>query len=123
MKTAGGSKALSKVRTVLIDGAVQTQAGNDSKSGTYSFRVKPPNRYYTELRNGAKTEIVAYNGKSVWHQRNSGQIETLLGAEALEVEAAAEYDNLRFLGLAKQKIGAAYKGTVALRGTRLIRSN
>jgi outer membrane lipoprotein-sorting protein len=116
VKAAGGGKALSKVRTVLIDGTAQAQAGNDSKSGTYSFRVKLPNRYYTELRNGAKTEIVAYNGKSVWHQGDSGQIETLLGAEALEVEAAAEYYNLRFLGLAKQKIGTAYKGTVALRG-------
>ena len=44
VKAAGGSKALSKVRTVLIDGTVQAQAGNDSKSGTYSFRVKLPNR-------------------------------------------------------------------------------
>jgi hypothetical protein len=116
VKAAGGSKALSKVRTVLIDGTVPAQAGSNGRSGTYSFRVKLPNRYYTELRNGAKTEIVAYNGKSVWHQGDSGQIETLLGREALEVEAAAEYYNLRFLGLAKQKIGAAYIGTVALRG-------
>jgi outer membrane lipoprotein-sorting protein len=116
VKAAGGSKALSKVRTLLSDGTVQTQAGNDEKSGTYSFRVKLPNRYYTELRNGAKTEIVAYNGKSVWHQGDSGQIETLLGSQALEVEAAAEYYNARFLGLSKKKIGAAYKGTVSLRG-------
>jgi outer membrane lipoprotein-sorting protein len=116
VKAAGGSKALGKVRTLLIDGTVQTRAGNDEKSGTYSFRVKLPNRYYTELRNGAKTEIVSYNGKSVWRQGDSGQLQTLLGAEALDVEAAAEYYNARFQGLAKKKIGAAYKGAATLRG-------
>jgi hypothetical protein len=114
VKAAGGSKALSKVRTVLVDGTIQ--AGSDEKSGTYSFRVKLPNRFYTELRSGGKSEIDAYNGKSAWHQGESGQFETLLGDQALEIEAAAEYYNARFLGLSKKKIGVAYKGTATLRG-------
>ena len=83
VKAAGGSKNLAKVRTLLIDGAVQS--GGDEKSGTFSFRVKLPNRYYTELRSGGKTEIEAYNGKSAWHQGDSGQIATLLGQPALEI--------------------------------------
>jgi hypothetical protein len=114
VKAAGGSKALSKVRTVLIDGTIQ--ARSDDKPGTYSFRVKLPNRYYTEIRSGGKAEIDAYNGKSAWHQGESGQFETLLGDQALEIEAAAEYYNSRFLGLSKKKIGVAYEGTAPLRG-------
>jgi hypothetical protein len=114
VKAAGGTKMLSKVRTVLIDGTVQA-TGSDSP-GTYSFRVKLPNRYYTEMRSAGKMEIEAYNGKSAWHQVDSGQIATLLGPQALELEAAAEYYNARFLGLAKEKIGVAYKGTETIRG-------
>lgn len=87
VKAVGGGKALAKVQTVLIDGAVQS--GGDEKSGTFSFRIKLPNRYYSELRNGGKTEIEAYNGKSAWQQGDSGQIATLLGQPALEIEAAA----------------------------------
>lgn len=114
VKAAGGSKNLAKVRTLLVDGAVQSTG--DEKSGTFSFRVKLPNRYYTELRSGGKTEIEAYNGKSAWHQAESGQIATLLGQPALEIEAAAEYYNSRFLSLSKKKIGAAFKGTASVHG-------
>lgn len=114
VKAAGGSKALGKVHTILVDGTIQS--GGSDKPGTYSFRLKLPNRYYSELRTDGKTEIEAYNGKSAWHQSDSGQMETLLGDQALEIEAASEYYNSRFLELRKKKIGAAYKGTVALRG-------
>jgi hypothetical protein len=114
VKAAGGSKALTKVRTLLIDGTIQSN-GNDAP-GTFSFRVKLPNRYYTELHSSGKTEIQAYNGKSAWQQGNSGQIATLLGPQALELEAAAEYYNARFLGLPKKKIGVDYKGTEAIHG-------
>ncbi len=114
VKAAGGSKNLAKVQTLLIDGAVQS--AGEEKSGTFSFRVKLPNRYYSELRSGRKNEIEAYNGKSAWHQGDSGQIATLLGQPALEIEAAAEYYNSRFLGLAKRKIGTAFKGTASVHG-------
>jgi hypothetical protein len=114
VKAAGGSKALGKVQTILVDGTVQ--AGGDDKPGTYTFRVKLPNRYYTELRGVGKTDIEAYNGKSAWHLGASGQNETLLGTPALEIEAAAEYYNSKFLGLSKKKIGAAYKGTASMHG-------
>ena len=113
VKAVGGNKTLSKVQTVLVDGTIE--AGKVQQPGTYTFRVKLPNRYYLELRNGGKTEIEAYNGKSSW-QQTSGRNETLLGAEALEIEAAAEYYNSRLLALPKKKIGAAFKGTTSVRG-------
>ena len=65
-KAAGGTKNLGKVQTLLIDGSIQ--AVGEETPGTYSFRVKLPNRYYTEVRNGGKTVIEAYNGKSAWHE-------------------------------------------------------
>jgi hypothetical protein len=114
LKAAGGTKNLNKVRTLLIDGTIQ--AAGDENPGTYSFRVKWPNRFYTELRSGGKTDIEAYNGKSAWHQADSGQFATLLGPQALELEAAAQYYNSRLNGLAKNKIGAAFKGTASMRG-------
>lgn len=114
LKAAGGGKALAKIQTLSLDGTIQ-----DAKSanpGTYTLRTKLPNRYYSELRSGGKTEIEAYNGKSAWHRNDSGELSTLLGPEALEVEAAAQYYNARLVALAKKKIGAAYKGPVSLRG-------
>src|SRR5208337_4440149 len=114
VKAAGGAKNLAKVQTVLIDGSIQ--AAEDTTPGTYSFRVKLPNRYYTEVRNGGKTVIEAYNGKSAWHEAEAGQIATLLGEQALEMEAAAQYYNSHLLSLSKKKIGVAFKGTVSVRG-------
>jgi len=114
VKAAGGAKALSRIQTLSLDGTIQ-EAGVD-QPGTYTCRVKLPNRYYAEVRKGGKTLIEAYNGKSAWHQSESGEIATLLGAQALEIEAAAQYYNSRLLSLAKRKIGAAFKGTVLLRG-------
>jgi len=114
VKATGGNKTLGKVRTILIDGTIQ--AGGDEKSGTYSFRVKLPNRYYTEVRSAGKIQIEAYNGKSAWHQEENSEIGTLLGQNALEIEAAAEYYNSRLMNLSKQKIGAAFKGKAPVHG-------
>jgi hypothetical protein len=114
VNAVGGLKNLTKIQTLLVDGTVQTQG--EEKSGSYTFRVKLPNRYYSELKSGGKTEIEAYNGKSAWHQESSGQIATLLGAQAAQLEAAAQYYNARFLNLAKKKIDVAYKGTALVRG-------
>jgi hypothetical protein len=114
LKAAGGGKSLAKIQTMFVDGTIQS--GGDSLPGTYSFRVKLPNRYYTEFRVGGTTLIDAYNGKSAWNRTESGQIATLLGPQALELEAAAQYYNSRFLNLGKKKVGAAFKGHASLHG-------
>ena len=114
VKAAGGAKTLSRIQTLSLDGTFQGAASE--KPGTYTLRVKLPNRYYTEVRSEGKTLIEAYNGKSAWHRAESGEIATLLGSQALEIEAAAQYYNSRLLALSKKKIGAAYKGSVSLRG-------
>lgn len=114
IKVAGGSKALAKVQTYAIDGTIQ--GGAEQNGGTYTFRVKSPNRVYTEYRNGGKTLIEAYNGKSAWHETGDGEISTLLGPQAVELEAAAQYYNARFLQFSKKKIGAVYKGTAEIHG-------
>lgn len=114
IKAIGGGKVVSKVQTISLDGAFAT--GPDAKPGTYTFIVKQPNRYYSEVRTEGKTLIDAYNGKSAWHQTESGEISTLLGEQALQVEAAARYYNARLQALSKSKIGAAFKGQSAVRG-------
>jgi hypothetical protein len=114
VKAAGEAKNLSRLQTLSLDGTFQGAASG--KPGTYALRVKLPNRYYTEVRSEGKTLIEAYNGKSAWHRSESGEIATLLGSQALEIEAAAQYYNSRLLTLSKKKIGAAYKGSVSLHG-------
>jgi hypothetical protein len=114
LKAAGGSKAIARMQTLAMDGAFSS--GPEEKPGTYTFRAKQPNRYYTEIQIDGKPLIESYNGKSAWHQTESGEIGTLLGPQALEMEAAAEYYNTRLEALAKKKIGAAFQGHAQVRG-------
>lgn len=114
VKAAGGSKALSKIQTVSIDGTFS--GSGDSKPGTYSLRTKQPNRYYSEIRSEGKTLIESYNGKSAWHQAGSGELSTLLGEDALQMEAAGQYYNNALQNLSRKKIGAAFKGHGTVRG-------
>jgi hypothetical protein len=114
IKAVGGGKILAHLQTLALDGNVASVG--DAQPGTFTFMVKQPNRYYSELRSQGKTFIESYNGKSSWHSTDSGEISTLLGLPALEMEAAAQYYNSRLQALSKRKIGAAYKGRVAVRG-------
>src|SRR5882762_2075902 len=114
LKAVGGSKAISRLQTLSIDGSVAVIG--DAPPGTYTFKAKRPNRFYTELRAGGDTLIESYNGKSAWHEAADAQIGTLLGHDAVEMEIAAQYYNVRLESLAKRKIGAAYKGEAQVRG-------
>jgi len=114
VKAVGGSKTISRVQTVSLDGTLS--AGAEDKPGTYTFILKQPNRYYSEIRTDGRTLIDAYNGKSTWHQTESGEISTLLGEQAVQVESAARYYNARMQSLSKLKIGVAYKGQTQVRG-------
>ncbi|HTP67542.1 MAG TPA: hypothetical protein VMJ35_01440 [Dongiaceae bacterium] len=118
VKAAGGAKALAKIQTLQLDG--NTQGSGDAPPGTYTFMVKLPNRYYSEWRSGGRTVIEAYNGKSAWRQSESGELGTLLGPQAVEVEAASQYYNARFLALSKKKISAVVKGPATIGGRATI---
>src|SRR5277367_5231012 len=113
LKAQGGRKALSKVQTMTLEG---TFPGSEGAPGTFTFYVKTPNRYYSELIVDNKPIIEAYNGKSSWHQDASGNISTLLGSANAELEAASQYYNSRLLDLKKAKIAAAYVGHTQVNG-------
>src|SRR5437899_1479923 len=114
LKAVGGSKAISHLQTLSIDGSVAVIG--DAPPGTYTLKAKRPNRFYTELRVGGDTLIESYNGKSAAHEAADAQIGTLLGHDAVEMEIAAQYYNARLESLAKRKVGAAYKGESQVRG-------
>jgi hypothetical protein len=114
VKAAGGSKTLSKIQTMTLEGTFTNSA--DGKPGTYTFDTKLPNRYYSELVVGDKNVIEAYNGKSAWHQSTTGEPGTLLGQEGLQLEAASSYYNVRFLNLKKNKLAPAFVGHAQVRG-------
>jgi hypothetical protein len=108
VKAAGGSGRLSKLQTLTMEGAL-TRA-SDGKTGTFTLDCKSPNRYYLEIIAGEQPEILAYNGKSAWHLSSQGEAETLLGPEALQLEAASFLASTHLLNLKKNKIGAALVG-------------
>jgi hypothetical protein len=114
VKAAGGSKVLSKIHTMTLEGTFTNTA--DGKSGTYTLDTKLPNRYYSELVIGDKNVIEAYNGKSAWHRTATGDLATLLGQEGLQLEAASSYYNSRFLNLKKNKLALAFVGHAQVRG-------
>jgi hypothetical protein len=113
LRAAGGSRALSKIQTLSLQGTFTT---DDGKSGTYTLDTKLPNRYYLELLVGDQNLIEAYNGKSAWHQNASGELSTLVGPEGLQLEAAALYYNTRLINPKKVKIALALGANEPVRG-------
>jgi hypothetical protein len=113
VKAAGGSRALSKIRTLSIEGTFATE---DGQSGTFTLDTKLPNRYYLELLVGEQNLIEAYNGKSAWHMDASGEPSTLVGQEGMQLEAASRYYNSRLLNPKKEKISLAFIGKAQVRG-------
>jgi hypothetical protein len=114
IKAQGGGKTLSKVQTEVLEGTLTNAA--DGKSGTYTFDIKLPNRYYSELIIDDKDVIEAYNGKSAWHRTPSGELNTLVGLEGAQLEAAGLYYNSRLVNAKKNKLGLAFVGHAQVRG-------
>jgi len=115
VKVLGGSAKLAKLQTLTLEGSLVR--ATDGREGTFTLDCKAPNRYYMEVLAGERPEIVAYNGKSAWHLSAPGEATTLLGLDALQVEAASFLANTHLLNLKKNKVGAALLGPVKI-GTR-----
>jgi hypothetical protein len=113
IKAEGGSKSLSKVNTLTLEGTFANAA--NEKAGTYTLITKQQNRYYSELVDGDRISIEAYNGKSAWHQ-NAGELGTLVGPEGAQLEAAGQYYNSRLINAKKNKLGIAFIGHAQARG-------
>lgn len=113
IKAAGGSKALSRAATVIIEGAFRTP---DGKTGTYTLDTKLPNRYYSELVIGDVSLIEAYNGKSAWHRDPNGEFATLVGAEGNQLEAAGQYYNSHLVDAKKNKVGIGFAALSKVHG-------
>jgi hypothetical protein len=113
IKAAGGSKTLSKARTITIEGTFHTP---DGKAGTYTLNTRLPNRYYSELVVGDTSLIEAYNGKSAWHRTANGEFGTLVGADGSQLEAAGQYYNSHLVDAKKNKIGLGFASFSKVRG-------
>jgi hypothetical protein len=114
VKAVGGSKNLSRIQTLTMEGTFTN--ASDGKPGTYTFSTKLPNRYYSELVVGDKNLIEAYNGKSAWRENAAGEIGTLVGAEGFQLEAAGQYYNSRLVNPKKNKFTIAFVGHADVRG-------
>ncbi|HYK40011.1 MAG TPA: hypothetical protein VEU98_08285 [Candidatus Eremiobacteraceae bacterium] len=114
IKASGGSSKLRKVLTVSIEGTVTRQS--DAKAGTYTLNLKWPNRYYAEFTFAGQPEILAYNGKSAWRESSSGEIGTLIGPEAVELEAAGQLYNSHLIDRKKNKIATLLGSNAKING-------
>jgi hypothetical protein len=114
VKSSGGARTLLRIRTITLEGTVAAQ--NGGKPGAYTFDVKLPNRYYSELVIGDQTLIEAFNGKSAWHQNAGGEIATLVGPAGLQLEAAARYYNSHLVNSKKNNLVITYVGAAQVRG-------
>src|SRR5438270_6542700 len=112
LKAVGGSKALSKATSVIVEGTFHMP---DGKSGTYTLYTKLPNRYYSELVIGDVNVIEAYNGKSAWHRTANGEFSTLVGADGAQLEAAGQYYNSHLAGAKKNKLGVGFAAVSTVR--------
>ena len=117
VKASGGPSKLRKVLTLSLEGTV-TRA-SDSKSGAYTLNLKSPNRYYAEFNFAGQPEIFAYNGKSAWREDAHGEIGTLLGPEASQMETLALLSNSHFLDRKKNKFATISTGATQLNGREL----
>ena len=113
-KASGGSGRLAKLQTLSLEGSLSR--ASDGKTGTFTLKCKSPNRYYLELRAGEESDILAYNGKSAWHLSAPGEAATLLGSDALQIEAVASFTASHLLNLKKNKVGVAYVGPAKVSG-------
>ena len=120
VQAAGGARALSRIRTLSLEGTATpsggSEAGAPTNSGSYTLDTKLPNRYYSELVFGGKHFIEAYNGKSAWRQDASGSPATLVSPASVELETEAQLANTRLLNLKKNKFGVAFIGHAQARG-------
>src|SRR5277367_1310531 len=106
VRASGGARALSKIETITLEGTVAAQ--NGAKPGAYTFDVKLPNRYYSEMVMGDQSWIESFNGKSAWHQNAAGEISTLVDPAGAQLEAAARYYNSHLLNPKKNKLIVTY---------------
>ncbi len=114
VKASGGSSKLSKLQTLSLQGSMTRVS--DGKTGAFTLDLKTPNRYYLELVVGEQPDILAYNGKSAWHLSPQGTPVTLLGEEALEVEAASFLATSHLLNPKKNKVHLLLKESGATGG-------
>ena len=61
VRASGGARALSKIQTITLEGTVAAQ--NGAKPGAYTFDVKLPNRYYSEMVMGDQSWIEVFQRK------------------------------------------------------------
>ena len=140
VKAEGGAGKLAKITTVKFEGTVvgqrPTKPGRDAfvagvspppkprdtgaVGGSYTFALKLPNRYYTEMVAGDESWIESFNGKSAWRQNAKGDIGTLVGPEGLQLEAAARYFNSRLLNPKKNRLVVTFVRVTQVRGKEVV---
>jgi hypothetical protein len=114
VKAAGGTKALEQVHTLALEGSLQ--GSGEGPGGTFTFETRQPNRCYLEVLAGDRRLIEAFNGKSAWRETRAGEPQTLLGPEAVQIEAIALVANTRLLNLKRNKLSVTFVGMTPVGG-------
>jgi hypothetical protein len=114
VKAAGGSRVLSRVRAISLQGTVAPSG--DSPAGSFTLDTKSPNRYYSELILGNQRFILAFNGKSAWHLDETSAPATMLGPDSQEMLVEAQIGSLHLLDWKKNALAASFLGHATVQG-------
>jgi len=87
IKASGGSRALHKLLTVSFGGTVAHQG--DEKSGTYTLYLNPPIATIRKSPSTSNPKSLRTTANLLWRETSVGELGTLTGPEAVELEAAA----------------------------------
>ncbi|MCI0485293.1 MAG: hypothetical protein L0229_01705 [Blastocatellia bacterium] len=109
---AVGSKAIKRVKSVLISGTVKSAEG---AQGRFTYHAQTPDRLRIDIETARLKVSECYNGKSAWRLDERG-LRTLLGAEAKRLRLEAVLANSRLRDLSRNRISMQLAGKATIDG-------
>ncbi len=110
----GGEQALRRVTSWQTKGTITRQS--DGAKGSYRAARMLPALYPHAVEIQGVEASEGYNGKSGWRHNSREGLRTLVGAEATDFQAEADYHNHRWFDHQKEKPKLAYAGQQTVNG-------
>jgi hypothetical protein len=114
-KALGGAKALQARNSLEIRGRITRKS--DGAGGEYRLESSRPNLLHVVYDIGGSDAEMGYNGRSGWRRDSAAGLQTLTGAESLQMQMRAAFQNSLWLNAKadKLKIVSAGRSTVGSR--------
>ena len=108
LKAQGGAGQLRRIENVTYKGTVTNPA--TAQQGSFTLRLKRPDRLMMEMELSGFISGAAYNGRSAWRRDSREGLRTLTGAAGVDFKAEAVYRNDRFLDYKRAQTRVVLRG-------------